>query len=205
MAIVFTDIKDHTLLWQAFPAPMRVAIRIHNTIMRRLMRICHGYEVKNDGDSFMAAFTSAVDALRWMVLCQKELLEAEWPQEILDSAGLGPVFDAADPSKMLFRGLSVRMGAHFGTPFCREKDPTSNRYDYLGPAVIAASRLEGHARGGQILISDAFYRKIADSPYFLSECADVPMGLMQLKGLETPEHARAVYPKSLLGRHALPQ
>ena len=60
-AIVFTDIKDSTALWQMHPAPMRVAIRHHNDIARRYLRVTGGYEVKNDGDSFMAAFPTGKD------------------------------------------------------------------------------------------------------------------------------------------------
>ena len=35
---------------------MRSAIKIHNTIMRRQLRITGGYEVKTEGDAFMVAF-----------------------------------------------------------------------------------------------------------------------------------------------------
>ena len=34
---------------------MRSAIKIHNTIMRRQLRITGGYEVKTEGDAFMVA------------------------------------------------------------------------------------------------------------------------------------------------------
>ena len=56
LALVFTDIKNSTLLWDSYPAPMRSAIKIHNTIMRRQLRITGGYEVKTEGDAFMVAF-----------------------------------------------------------------------------------------------------------------------------------------------------
>ena len=46
LALVFTDIKNSTLLWDSYPAPMRSAIKIHNNIMRRQLRISGGYEVK---------------------------------------------------------------------------------------------------------------------------------------------------------------
>ena len=42
---------------------MRSAIKIHNTIMRRQLRITGGYEVKTEGDAFMVAFPSPTAAL----------------------------------------------------------------------------------------------------------------------------------------------
>ena len=107
-AIVFTDIKDSTALWRMHPAPMRVAIRHHNDIARRYLRVTGGYEVKNDGDSFMAAFPTAKMALSWCILLQRELLKEEWPQEILDSQ-LCPTIVHDMEDRVLFRGLSVRM------------------------------------------------------------------------------------------------
>ncbi|GMG56415.1 unnamed protein product [Ambrosiozyma monospora] len=53
VALVFTDIKNSTLLWDTFPFPMRSAIKVHNSIMRRQLRIIGGYEVKTEGDAFM--------------------------------------------------------------------------------------------------------------------------------------------------------
>lgn len=205
VAIVFTDIKDSTTLWQMFPAPMRVAIRIHNTIMRRLLRVVGGYEVKNDGDSFMATFTTADKALRWCILIQRELLDAEWPQEILDCPLCAPILDPIDTT-LLFRGLSVRMGAHIGTPFYRERDPMSNRMDYFGIPVIIAARLEAHSKGGQTLVSDALFQKFAASTddasvAIRSSLGVIDIGETPLKGLETPQYARAIYPKELVTRH----
>src|SRR5262249_36824286 len=48
VALVFTDIKNSTFLWEAIPNAMQSAIRIHNGIMRRLLRTIGGYEVKTE-------------------------------------------------------------------------------------------------------------------------------------------------------------
>ncbi|KAG7866722.1 hypothetical protein KL916_005430, partial [Ogataea parapolymorpha] len=51
LAMVFTDIKNSTLLWDTYPVAMRSAIKVHNAIMRRQLRIIGGYEVKTEGDA----------------------------------------------------------------------------------------------------------------------------------------------------------
>lgn len=201
-AIVFTDIKDSTTLWQMHPAPMRVAIRLHNELARRYLRVTGGYEVKNDGDSFMATFPTAERALRWCMLLQRELLTAEWPQEISDSQ-LCPTIVNDTNEQTLFRGLSVRIGANFGRPSFSERDPMTHRTDYHGVAVIVAARLEGLAKGGQSLISDAFFRQLQLEEVELSDYNFVEVGGLQLKGLDSPEFARIVYPVELADRHPL--
>ncbi|KAK5148335.1 hypothetical protein LTR04_000672, partial [Oleoguttula sp. CCFEE 6159] len=53
VSLVFTDIKSSTLLWETYPIAMRSAIKMHNEVMRRHLRIIGGYEVKTEGDAFM--------------------------------------------------------------------------------------------------------------------------------------------------------
>ena len=86
-------------------------------------------------------------------------MKEEWPQEILDSQ-LCPTIVHDLNDQVLFRGLSVRMGANFGMPSFSERDPMTHRTDYHGVAVIVAARLQALAKGGQTLISDAFYRQL---------------------------------------------
>ncbi|KAK5680729.1 hypothetical protein LTS12_029287, partial [Elasticomyces elasticus] len=84
LAIIFTDIKKSTGLWETCPEAMRSAIQIHNDILRRQLGIIGGYEVKTEGDAFMVAFATTTAALLWCFNCQNQLLEAEWPTEILE-------------------------------------------------------------------------------------------------------------------------
>eukprot|EP00755_Sulcionema_specki_P019441 Sspe_Gene.69470::Locus_40956_Transcript_1_1_Confidence_1.000_Length_1097::g.69470::m.69470 len=53
VALVFTDIEGSTETWEACPRGMRRGIATHNSIMRRLMEVHSGYEVKTIGDAFM--------------------------------------------------------------------------------------------------------------------------------------------------------
>ncbi|KAE8144587.1 hypothetical protein BDV25DRAFT_166492 [Aspergillus avenaceus] len=230
LAIIFTDIKKSTSLWETCPEAMRSAIQIHNDILRRQLGIIGGYEVKTEGDAFMVAFSTTTAALLWCFNCQMQLLEAEWPTEILEQPQCEVQYDM--DNNVIFRGLSVRMGIHWGEPVC-EKDPVTNRMDYFGPMVNRASRVSAVADGGQIFVSSDFMSDIqrnlevfADSERAASTGSEEgyvgeslgynirrelqqlnslgfvikDQGERKLKGLENPEPLYLIYPHTLSGR-----
>ncbi|KAL8809679.1 MAG: hypothetical protein Q9223_002968 [Gallowayella weberi] len=234
VAMVFTDIKSSTNLWETYPIAMRAAIKIHNDIMRRQLRVIGGYEVKTEGDAFMVSFPSATSALLWCFYVQSLLLEANWPSEILQSGHCAEVLDA--DQNVIYRGVSVRMGIHWGHPVC-ETDPVTRRMDYFGPMVNRAARISGAADGGQIYVSSDFIAEIhrvletyaeADrsgstgsddmgdgvlSAEIRTELRQLStqgfevkdLGSHRLKGLENPEYLYLMYPHSLAGRLAAQQ
>ncbi|KAH6644112.1 hypothetical protein C7974DRAFT_407818 [Boeremia exigua] len=230
VSLVFTDIKSSTLLWETYPIAMRSAIKMHNELMRRQLRIIGGYEVKTEGDAFMVAFRTVTSALLWCFTVQSQLLEVQWPQEILSSVNGQEVVDA--DGNVIFRGLSVRMGIHWGRPVC-EVDPVTKRMDYFGPMVNRASRISSVADGGQITVSSDFIAEIqrllethiegdrsnstgseeayGDDLYsqlirqelrnLSSQGFEVKdLGERRLKGLENPEYIYLMYPHSLASR-----
>lgn len=212
VALVFTDIRNSTKMWEECPSGMRCAIRLHHAAMRNLILGTGGYEVKTEGDAFMISFSSVLSAVEWCTKAQEELLTLDWPNEIIylapnegglyysnitDNYYTGEFIDIFEstyntvkedaeghkhfcnemekieledagcgvPTNMqlirsignvkfnlLFRGLSVRMGVHWGSPLC-EMDPVTSRMDYYGPMVNRAARVAGLAHGGQILMS----------------------------------------------------
>ncbi|ORX53399.1 L domain-like protein [Piromyces finnis] len=269
LALVFTDIKNSTALWETHAIAMRNSIKLHNMRMRALLKQYGGYEVKTDGDSFMVSFVDLMSAVQWCLDVQTELIKIDWPPEILesedgeeiwwDTINGEPVYDdeylddedidddidddlndddednliyqekedipletriamrKKNSIALLFRGLCVRMGIHYGTPLC-EMDPTTGRMDYFGPMVNRASRICSAAQGGQIFISSEVVReitkrkggdpslirmnntldeKIADSMNIKTWI----IGEKKLKGLETPEVLHCMYPKQYYLRH----
>ncbi|KAF3010796.1 cysteinyl-tRNA synthetase [Curvularia kusanoi] len=230
VSLVFTDIKSSTLLWETYPIAMRSAIKMHNELMRRQLRIIGGYEVKTEGDAFMVAFRTVTSALLWCFTIQSQLLEVQWPQEILNSVNGQEVVDS--DGNVIFRGLSVRMGIHWGRPVC-EVDPVTRRMDYFGPMVNRASRISSVADGGQITVSSDFIAEIqrllethiegdrsnstgSEEAYgddihsqlirqelrsLSSQGFEVKdLGERRLKGLENPEYIYLMYPHSLASR-----
>lgn len=158
VALVFTDIRNSTALWESNPG-MQTAIRMHNQLLRRQLRAIGGYEVKTEGDAFMVSFPTVTSALLWCLTCQVELLREDWPQEILDSEEGKEILN--ENGEVMYRGLSVRMGMHWGAPVC-EADPITRRMDYFGPMVNRASRISAVAEGGQISASQDVVHIIED-------------------------------------------
>ena len=112
VALVFTDIQSSTSLWDRCPEAMSEALRRHDRILRKLLKILKGYEVKTEGDAFMVAFSKAIDAIRWCTRVQKALLEAKWSQPLLQQPAAKEEKD--DNGQVIFAGIRVRMGIHVG-------------------------------------------------------------------------------------------
>ncbi|KAI9651092.1 hypothetical protein NHQ30_001129 [Ciborinia camelliae] len=230
ISIVFTDIKSSTALWETYPSAMRSAIKLHNEVMRRQLRIIGGYEVKTEGDAFMVSFPTATSALLWCFAVQAALLEVNWPAEVITSNMGHEIYDTNQ--NLIFKGLSVRMGAHWGRPVC-ENDPVTRRMDYFGPMVNRTARISAVADGGQITVSADFISEIQRCLETYSESdrsgstgsedtfdSDLisqsirrelrslssqgfevkDIGERKLKGLENPEYIYLMYPHSLAGR-----
>lgn len=216
LCLVFTDIRNSTQLWET-NAGMPTAMRLHNGLLRRQLRICGGYVVKTEGDAFMCSFPTTLAALWWSLTVQVQLMHEPWPLEILECEEGKEVWDAQ--GNLISRGLSVRMGIHCGTPVC-EPDPITNRMDYFGPMVIRAARISGSAAGGQIMCSADVVREInaritetgPDTEYSEFQPPQaieairrmnikvIPVGEIKLKGLEIPEMVSLLYPGSIAGR-----
>jgi hypothetical protein len=60
---------------------------------------------------------------------------------------------------VLFKGLRVRMGVHFGSTRV-VRDPMTRRVEYIGPVVNAAARITAMTHGGQIVLSYAVHAKL---------------------------------------------
>lgn len=150
LSIAFTDIKNSTLLWEASAEAMLKALDIHDNIMRQSMKSHSGYEVKVIGDAFMVAFPDAASALSWCLTVQHDLVTADWPREILENDCGREVLDS--DGNVIFRGLSVRMGVHWGKPIDK-MDLLTRRHDYIGPMVHRAARAIEVADGGQIVVT----------------------------------------------------
>ncbi|KAG0239902.1 cysteinyl-tRNA synthetase [Mortierella sp. GBA43] len=220
VAMVFTDIKNSTKLWESIPKAMAIAIKEHFNVMRKELRLIGGYEVKNEGDALMASFSSVPAAMLWCLKVQELLLMADWPQEVLNSVECRAIYSEADGSDQalpMYRGLSVRMGIHWGRPVS-DRDAVTRRMDYYGPMVNRAARICDCADGGEICVSSDVITEInhlledptlddSDSPQaeHVRELKRmnfdvIDLGEKKLKGLETPENLHLLYLRKLAGR-----
>ncbi|QRN96900.1 AAA family ATPase [Archangium violaceum] len=196
VALVFTDVQGSTQLWERCSSGMRAALDVHDRVLRALLVEGNGYEVKTQGDSFMVAFDSAVEAVRWCLLAQQELLHAPWPEELLAEA------DAAEvrgPRGLVHRGLRVRMGVHLGEPECRI-DTRTGRADYFGRMVNVTARVAAAGHGGQVLVSGAVWAQVEGMLEALGQPVVRPLGEYHLKGIEDAVTLVEVLPEALADR-----
>ncbi len=196
VALVFTDIQGSTRLWERRSASMRAALEIHDRILRSLLGASAGYEVRTQGDSFMVAFPTAREAVRWCLDVQEVLLDAPWPKELLAEPDAAEVRGRRG---LLHRGLRVRMGVHVGEPELRVNARTG-QVDYIGRMVNVASRVAEAGHGGQVLLSGAAWAQVAGLLDRLGRPVVRVLGTYRLKGSAEPVPLLEVLPSALAER-----
>ncbi|HEY3239254.1 MAG TPA: LuxR C-terminal-related transcriptional regulator [Acidimicrobiia bacterium] len=129
VTLLLTDIEGSTRSWEAHGQAMAAAVARHYEILDSAI-VGHGGVrpiEQGEGDSLVAAFARASDAVAAALEAQRALVEEDWP------AGAA---------------LAVRMAVHTGEAQLRDE-----RY-YTGPSIIRCARLRALAHGGQVLISN---------------------------------------------------
>ena len=187
VSFVFTDIQGSSLLWERLPEAMAVALEQHDRIVRKALRSHRGYEVKTEGDAFMVAFGSPVDAVRFAIELQLALHIASWPEAINTHPS-----SLAQPG---FHGLRVRVGVHAGEAAGRA-NPVTGIMDYHGPEVNRAARVCDAAHGGQILVSGTVWACVESE----IEAVVTPLGSHELRGTGVWFDLLQVMPESLGSR-----
>eukprot|EP00727_Mastigamoeba_balamuthi_P010875 m51a1_g641 putative adenylate cyclase protein (928) ;mRNA; r:169308-173222 len=197
IALAFTDVENSTAQWEQYPDAMRTALEQHFQVLREHLAKCEGYEVKTEGDAMMAVFAAPQQAVRWCAQVQESLLAVEWSRTLLSSHFAGET-RAADGS-LVFRGLKVRMGIHYG-PVHFQIDKTTGRADYYGITVNRAARIAGLAHGGQILASGTLWdiAKQEETSVISVEMGNFPLKSGQ--GIKAHERIIQIMPRGLKKR-----
>ena len=162
VAIFAADVAGYSRLMGQDEAGTLRDLTTHREIMDRLIGDYGGRIANTAGDSVLAEFPSAVDAVQ----CAMEVQKA-----------LGRLNEAAIPEK----ALRFRIGIHVGDVMIRGGD-------LLGDGVNVAARLEGIADPGGVCVSGDAYRQVrkALSVQFND------LGPQQVKNIEEPVHAYAL-------------
>eukprot|EP01063_Lacrimia_lanifica_P016370 TRINITY_DN2294_c2_g1_i1.p1 TRINITY_DN2294_c2_g1~~TRINITY_DN2294_c2_g1_i1.p1 ORF type:complete len:827 (+),score=172.57 TRINITY_DN2294_c2_g1_i1:93-2483(+) len=199
VAIVFTDICQSTALWSHSPDAMADALALHDGVIRGAIKAHGGYEVKTSGDSFMVAFASTPSAAWFALTVQARFAEAEWPQALTRMPGAedGRGADA----------MEIRIGVHCGKAQAR-LNPLSGRYDYFGPVVNTAARVEGLAPPGAVALTAAAMKELHWEEGGFEAAGVLQIGYEGLrhgKGLAEPLQLTALLPQEAGRKYALVQ
>lgn len=160
VTFLLTDIAGSTAGWEADRSAMAKAVARHYEILDAAVVAAGGVRPveQGEGDSVVAAFARATDALRAAVDAQLALGAEVWP-------------DGGD--------LAVRMAVHTGEVTLRDEG------NYFGPALNRCARLRAVAHGGQIVCSRACAELAADD--LPGEVTLVDLGVHRLRDLGRPE------------------
>ena len=160
LTFLLSDVEGSTALWEAARDAMAVALPRSLEIVETVAA-AHGGVLpveQGEGDSRLAAFHRAAEALAAALAIQRAMAAEPWP------AGAA---------------LRVRIAVHAGDARLRDEKT------YSGGVVHRAARLRALARGRQILVSRAVHDLVADELPTGMELVD--LGRHRLRDLSRPE------------------
>merc|ERR1711968_99212 len=197
MACVITDVQDAASLWEWNKEVMTEAATVNEELLRDNMTRFHDYESAAEGDSISIVFHDALEAMKFCLSTQGDLMIAEWPEEIFEHKS------AAKEGK-LYSGLRVRMACHVGNG-AKKMNQSTNRLNYDGPVVDeCAAILKATDAGGVVVTSmntlgdlqGKFSHKMSELGAFKIQ----DIGTYMLPGIEEPTGLIQMMPQELNDR-----
>ncbi|MCC8942134.1 adenylate/guanylate cyclase domain-containing protein [Bradyrhizobium sp. Arg68] len=162
VAVFAADVEGYSRLMGTDEVGTLKRLTERRAILDRLIADHRGRIANTAGDSVLAEFGSAVDAVQCAVAAQTALAEA--------NAGLAPD-----------RHVNFRIGVHIGDVMVRAGD-------LFGDGVNIAARLQTIAKPGSVLISGATYdqvRKVLPMTF-------MDLGVQQMRNIQEPIRAYQV-------------
>ncbi len=170
VTFLLTDVEGSTPMWEADAEAAAAAMTRHYELLDAAI-VLHGGArplEQGEGDSVVAVFTRASDALAAALDIQRALNDEVWPGD--------------EP-------LRIRVALHTGEARHRGERVSGPDGDaegnYSGPAIIRCARLRSIAHGGQVIVSDSAHDLLVDNA--VDGVAWRDLGTHRLKGLERVE------------------
>ena len=160
VTFLMTDIEGSTRSWERESEALARAVPRHYEILDEAIALHGGVRPveQGEGDSIVAAFSRASDAVAAAVAAQRMLQTEPWPDGV---------------------ELAVRMAVHTGEAQLRDEG------NYFGLSVIRCARLRSCGHGGQVLVSNVTAGLVADA--LRDGVKLVDLGRHRLKDLGRPE------------------
>jgi predicted ATPase/class 3 adenylate cyclase/DNA-binding CsgD family transcriptional regulator len=165
VTFLLSDIEGSTRLWESDPDAMRIAVPKHYKILSEVAARHGGVRPveQGEGDSIVAAFSCASDALAAALEAQRALHVQQWPEGI---------------------EFGVRIALHTAEAQLRDEG------NFFGIALSRCARIRAIAHAGQILLSRATHDLVVDQLEDGMELVDC--GLQRLRDLGRPEQVFAL-------------
>ncbi|GAX82245.1 hypothetical protein CEUSTIGMA_g9673.t1 [Chlamydomonas eustigma] len=165
VTLVCTDVEGSTELWEWDGEIMTEAQELHDQIMRALISRYCGHEVTTEGDSFIISFHTALDATAWALHVQFALMNAPWPEALLQHPKacivVGKDTDGSRPGATLFRGLRIRVGINTGVPALVSRHDVTQELQYYGQVMDLAAAVAELPSGGQVFMGPGTFSRVA--------------------------------------------
>ena len=165
VTFLLTEVEGSTRLWESDPEAMGVAVARHYELLNAAITLHGGVRPveQGEGDSVVAVFIRASDALAAALDVQRAFHGEGWPE-----------------------GASLRLRIALHTAEAQLRDDGN----YFGPAVNRCARLRSIAHGGQVVLSGATRELVLDRLPEHAELAD--LGVHRLRDLGRPVHVFGV-------------
>ncbi len=161
VTFLLSDIEGSTRLWEAYAEEMAHAVPAHYALLCDAVARYGGVRPveQGEGDSIVAAFSRASDAVAAALEAQRALTAQVWPDGLQ---------------------LRVRIALHTAEAQLRDEG------NYFGVALSRCARLRGIANGGQTLLSRAVHDLVVEQ--LPAGVTLVDKGTHRLRDLGRPEH-----------------
>ena len=168
-AILAADVVEYSRLMGADEPGTLAALKIRRAVFDELVKEFDGREFGSVGDSLMAEFPSAVNA----VLCAQAIQQRT---------------EEENASLPAARRMHLRIGVNLG-------DVIEENGSAFGDAVNVAARLQSLAKPGGLLIS----RSVYDQVHLKVQARFIDAGTRQVKNIEEPVRTFEVLPAEAAG------
>jgi predicted ATPase/class 3 adenylate cyclase/DNA-binding CsgD family transcriptional regulator len=165
VTFLMSDIEGSTRLWEAHPEAMTRAVPTHYALLTESVARHGGVRPveQGEGDSIVAAFSRASDAVSAALDAQRALSAQAWPD-----------------------GVQVRVRLALHTAEAQLLDEGN----YFGAALNRCARLRAIGNGGQTLLTRGVHDLVVDRLPSGAELVD--LGSHRLRDLGRPEHVFAL-------------
>jgi len=162
VTLLLSDFEGSVRAWQADPDAMGAVVgELEDLVADAIGR--HGGVrpvEQGEGDSFVAAFSRATEAVAAALEIQLATTQRSWPGDL---------------------AVRLRMALHTGEAQLRDQG------NYMGAAINRCARLRALTHGGQVLLSGATHDLVADH-HHLDGVDFADLGTHRLRDLARPEH-----------------